>query len=34
MERLNYWEDEEAMAYYGLYDDDTEDDDYMHEGEA
>lgn len=32
--KVNYWEDEEAMAYYGLFDDDSEDEDYAREGEA
>lgn len=33
MEKTNYWEDDEAKLYYGLYDDDSEDEDYMREGE-
>ena len=34
MEKLNYWEDTVAMLYFGMYDDDSDDDDYRSEGEA
>ena len=34
MEKINYWEDEAAKSYYGLHDDEPEDEDYINEGEA